>query len=116
VTTDDTSSSDPTLHWTAIAAHARAEHGAHWATDTDTLTAIIGAFDGILPDGYGYHAAHGASRPGAPAGPLLAWRDPRMLGCAIAALATGPRACDLQSIYGTENIIIARTPPPASPG
>jgi hypothetical protein len=114
--TTDASAPDPALHWAAIAAHARAEHGARWATDADALTAIIGAFDGILPDGHGYHAAHGASRPSTSPGPPLAWRDPRMLGCVIAALATRPRACDFQAICGTENIIIARMPPPASPG
>jgi hypothetical protein len=117
VTTGNTTAPDPVLHWAAIAAHAWAEHGTRWATDTDAVTAIIAAFDAILPSNWGYNAADGSirPRPGDPPGPLLAWRDPQMLGCTIATLAAHLSACDLQAIYGTETIIVARTPPPAGP-
>jgi hypothetical protein len=107
VTSNDTTSPDPALHWTAIVAHARREHGARWATDLEALHAVIGAFDSVMPTDYGYRPQDGSIRPrdGIPAARLLTWRDPQMLGCAIATLAAGSPPCDLAALYGTENII-----------
>jgi hypothetical protein len=119
MTSSDTTAPDPDLHWTVIADHARTQHGARWATDHDAITAIIGAFDGILPAGYGYHPVTGIGHvPHLPAGQHPAWEDPDMLTCVIARLATGPDCCPLQTLAGTENLLAdwaEAHPPPAIP-
>jgi hypothetical protein len=113
VTSNDATAPDPVLHWAAIAAHARREHGARWATDQEALHAVIGAFDSILPTDYGYRPLDGSIRPrtDVPAGRPPTWRDHQALGCAIATLAALPPPCDLEVIYRTENIV-ARVPRP----
>jgi hypothetical protein len=97
---------DPVLDWTAIAAHARQAHGARWDSDDAAITAIVGAFDAIMPSGYSYDPARGAIRPAGPQPPVAppSWEDTQMLGCAVATLAAAA-TCDLQAIYGTENLI-----------
>jgi hypothetical protein len=97
---------DPALHWTAIAAHARQAHGARWDSDDAAITAIVGAFDAIMPGGCSYDPAQGAIRPAGPHSAAMPspWEDTQMLGCAVATLAAA-RPCDLQAIYGTENLI-----------
>jgi hypothetical protein len=96
---------DPLLRWESIADHARTQHAARWASDDAALTAIVGAFDAILPDGFGYDPMTGAIDTeyshAAPVPPV--WSDVQMLACTIAALAGALPACDLQALHGTEN-------------
>jgi hypothetical protein len=113
VTTDSTTTPDPVLHWTAIAAHARDYHGASWATDEQACNAIVGAFDSILPNGSDYDHHDGAIRPAAAeddtdVAVLPRWGDTQLLSCMIAALATNPPACALEVIYGTETFVAPR--------
>jgi hypothetical protein len=98
---------DPLLIWTAIAEHARQEHGARWASDAEAVTAIVGAFDAILPTACGYDLSSGTvAATGSPqAARMPGWADTQILACTVAALATAPRTCDLQALYLTENLV-----------
>lgn len=102
---------DPLLRWEAIAAHARDHHGTTWPDDDAAVTAIVGAFDAIVPLGCDYDPDSGtiASPPisGTPAW-TPQWTDSQALNCVIAALAARPPDCDLQEIY--DEINYASTP------
>jgi hypothetical protein len=104
--------SDPLLRWDAIAAHARDHHGVAWPTDKAARTAIIGAFDAIIPSDCCYSPAEGTiTSPPAPGAPgwAPAWTDLQGLNCTIATLADSAADCDLQDIYGEINLAIPRT-------
>jgi hypothetical protein len=102
---------DPLLRWDAIAAHARDHHGVTWPSDDAAITAIVGAFDAIIPFDCGYSPDKGSiTSPPLPAPPswVPAWTDPEQLNCTAAALAAAD--CDLQEIYGEVNLVTPGPP------
>jgi hypothetical protein len=117
VTASNTTVPDPLLHWIAIAEHARDHHGASWASDEQACNAITGAFDSILPDSADYDHHTGTICPAEDHtdADLPRWGDTQLLSCMIAALATSPPDCDLETIYGTATFVAWRPPPPEQP-
>jgi hypothetical protein len=108
--------SDPLLRWDAITAHARDHHHHTWPTDHDAITAITGAFDGIIPTSCWYTPEEGTiSAPPPPAPPpwSLARTDPQALNCIIAVLAASPADCDLQDIYNEITFALPQPDPDA---
>lgn len=98
---------DPLLRWTSIADHARTAHGARWASDDEAIRAIVGAFDAVLPTACGYNPSAGViGISDSRTTPVLrGWDDVQMLACTVAALAAALPACDLQSLFQTENLV-----------
>lgn len=98
---------NPLLRWVAVAEHARAAHGARWASDEDAVRAVVGAFDGILPSACGYSPATGviATCNSQAVAVLGGWGDVPRLACAVAALAASLPSCDLEALLGTRNLV-----------